>query len=277
VATGPQATPFGPLGPRNGIDYREAQTDISKWKKFMDEPTKRLDDMYALMTKFSGQCPVCEANMLGFNEHFISQKHFKKLREKFPQGPPTEQLARGWTQPWVQRIETTRGIFLHNHVTGEQAFESEIGSGAQPQPLPQAGPRTAVDASPMPVPQSAPRCQVPPEQTQVSRRPGGNGQIGHLHFQCLVQPVVAKLEDEVDSGESVWDATPISCTVCRTPHDNFAEHLQSQQHYESLQAKIGEMAGRNPRQLRADQCWLQSAGQITFNHLTGEMTITGEC
>eukprot|EP00913_Durusdinium_trenchii_P009478 g8908.t1 len=30
----------------------------------MDEPTKRLDDMYALMTKFSGQCPVCEANML---------------------------------------------------------------------------------------------------------------------------------------------------------------------------------------------------------------------
>lgn len=270
---------------RNGINYREAMNDQGKWKKFMEEPTKNLDDnIYSIMVKFSGNCMVCEANLLGYNEHLCSAKHFKNMRGKF-QNLPGEAEAADWSKPWVEKIETTNGSFYHNHLTGQQGFEKDIMGGAtpavpvaQPFPVAQPGPHPITVetqlAPAMPLMPRSPDSCVPPEQTQM-RRPTRSE---HFQFVCQMQPLVGVLQKQLDNmeGGDVWEGSDptISCSICGgEPLDSFTEHLQSVEHYDKLQARLSdcmERMGYQTNAVRADFGWNQQVGEVVFSHLTLE-------
>jgi len=282
----PAPAAITPQVTRNGIHYREALMDLGKWKKFMDEPTTKLDDMYPMMSNFTGRCMVCEANLLGYQEHFCSSKHFKNLQKKFDRGLPDEPDATDWQKPWVEKIATSRGVFLHNHLTGQQAFEAEI-SAAPPgpqaqvqQPNPGAGLRPITVEEPMapkspnavmpamPAMPRTPDSCVPPEQTQL-RRP----RTEHLQYVCQLQPLLATLRKAMETmgGGDVWEGTPspsLGCTVCGSQHDAFADHLASTEHYNQIQAILAECVDRPIHTICGDQRWHQTVGNFAFNHLT---------
>ncbi|CAJ1366213.1 unnamed protein product [Effrenium voratum] len=287
-----------PVPTRCGITYKEAFNAIDKWKKFMEEPTTRLDAVvYGMMSGYTGQCPVCESNMLGFNEHLCSQKHWKKLWQKFSTGPPDPPIVTDWDKPWVQQIATSRGKYFFNHVTGEQGLESEIlGDGGPPAPG-----RTGIspiNTDPVPVAMppmpSTPDTSMPPEQTgagnpaspvhPVHPLPAGAAAAGaaglsHLHWKCIVHAAARKLQEEIAAGEEELDDpwqerdAECFCSLCRCRCADMKEHLESVEHFNKVQACLADAARSNPsvEDLRRTSAWMQSFETVVFNHLTLEI------
>ena len=86
---------------------------------------------YAATREWSAKCVVCETEMTrGIAEHLPSLNHWKKLWEKLRCAVPAPDQANDWSKPWVQRLQTTKGLYMFNHLTGQQGFESEIAAGA---------------------------------------------------------------------------------------------------------------------------------------------------
>eukprot|EP00445_Apocalathium_hangoei_P005698 CAMPEP_0203864430 /NCGR_PEP_ID=MMETSP0359-20131031/14752_1 /ASSEMBLY_ACC=CAM_ASM_000338 /TAXON_ID=268821 /ORGANISM="Scrippsiella Hangoei, Strain SHTV-5" /LENGTH=912 /DNA_ID=CAMNT_0050782159 /DNA_START=54 /DNA_END=2792 /DNA_ORIENTATION=+ len=111
---------------RNGVTYRQALEDKGAWSKFMEEPARRFETLiYKSLPGYCEQCPVCEANMNGIKEHLLSQKHFKCMWKKLGSVPAPGDVLQ-WDRPYVQKLRLPYGVYLYNHVTGEQGLEAEV-------------------------------------------------------------------------------------------------------------------------------------------------------
>lgn len=113
------------------------------------------------------RCMVCETEMSrGAVEHLPSQRHWKNLWTKLGDTAPTPEQARSWTAQWVEKFETSKGIYLFNHVTGDQGFEHELNgnvtaiTSTPPQPLAVPPPKVAPPKPP--VASAAPALPAPP-------------------------------------------------------------------------------------------------------------------
>mmetsp|Transcript_80152 Transcript_80152/g.166777 ORF Transcript_80152/g.166777 Transcript_80152/m.166777 type:complete len:346 (+) Transcript_80152:1837-2874(+) len=254
-----------------------------KWTKFMAAPTKQLEDLiYRQLPMYSEQCMICEANMNGLQEHWLSQKHFKCIWNKLG-SPPEPQRAYSWDAPWVQTFRFPVGNYLFNHVTGEQGPEVEVRSGnaagaaaaAAPYPSPASGTAAAVPTGPMakaPAAAAADSRQLRSAGPPVSAGPAIDHDALHFHWQAMASKAAQAL------GAALKEPAT-ACGVCQTNVEDLGTHILSKGHYHTLLTRVPAVKGMCKDVSEAGgveaggKPWIQSfcSGQVKFNHLTLEL------
>jgi len=232
--------------------------------------------------------------------HIVGANHWKKLGNHFQWCLPPPDEARDTSQPWVEKIQTPRGPYFFNHVTGDlldQAGEpasvppalaahpanpppsltAVYPSTAMPPPYPQGHP---------PLPKSAPQSlnsdastMVPPSTPTMSTVSSAQGNDGAYmaalmdkgKWRLYMEPLAKVAEAALTRTTGTWD---YACPVCQQPNTRgMADHIPSQTHWK----KLGERLEWCPPSVESvgdlTQAWVQKiparSGTFYFNHLTG--------
>lgn len=252
------------------------------------------------------KCHVCDVDMTrGVVEHLPSHKHWKSLWEKLGQRIPDADSVRVWTGPWVERFDTPRGVYLLNHVTGEQGLEHEVVAAGFP-------PRTqASDSRPSAHPQraAAPPAAAPPHHVSSASSPilpiaaalqpaiatesllATSGHRRHdeqiIHpattskfdlpswiWQRYIEEGARKLQRALERASASGTATvAVKCAVCEEMTEDVAFHLTSSQHFQRLQTRMSARDAPPRNDELPNGPWVQafSVGTriVRYNHLTG--------
>ncbi|CAE7528935.1 unnamed protein product [Symbiodinium sp. CCMP2592] len=269
---------------RNGLNYKEALAEIGKWKKFMAEPTERLDSfIYQLMPNYTGKCLVCQADMLGFNTHICSQKHFKQLWARIgSKGIPDPSTVMDWNAAWVEKIETQRGPYLLNHLTGEQGFQADLlKAPAGPSPVAAPATHAAPDAgySRPPAPTPGPVAQPLP-QPCAAPTPATSYNMDFLLWQCQVRDPAERLEEALEERgeEDMWNDPVLECAICQKSIDSakgsVKAHLMSLEHFQQLKGKLHQeltRLGSMELVMQQKHKFCQNFDVAAFQHLKPEV------
>eukprot|EP00931_Biecheleriopsis_adriatica_P102394 TRINITY_DN7736_c0_g1_i1.p1 TRINITY_DN7736_c0_g1~~TRINITY_DN7736_c0_g1_i1.p1 ORF type:complete len:470 (+),score=80.61 TRINITY_DN7736_c0_g1_i1:80-1411(+) len=257
--------------------FEKALTTREKggWRRYM-EPLAAAAE--AALQRASGSwdyaCTVCEqANTRGLADHVPSEKHWKKLGEKLNWVPPPVQDAHDMSKPWVQRIQTTRGVFLFNHVTGAHGIEGQASSAASAAPCaasmcstaatcPPCAPSMCSTAAPCPAPDLA----------------GGKLNLAHWLWRNTAR-VAAEQVEELVSHRDFEGGRP-QCLVCSSALIS-KEHVLSLEHFNALQQKCAlmndtiskeAMEGNNAKLEDSNAPWVQKLSlhhrDYHYNHIT---------
>lgn len=255
------------------------------WRRFMEPlATAAADELLRLSGSWDYSCPVCEqANTRGLADHVPSEKHWKALGGKLNwRPPPLVEDAHAWDKPWVQRIQTGRGVFMFNHLTGLHALEGQPAGHSLPSPAPgsASGPLSA--PCPAAGPPSAPCPATGPLPSPCPAASPAEGQFNHAHWLWVsTARRAAGQVDEVISHRGFEGEAP-KCAVCGTLPIS-KSHLLSLGHFNELQKRCvsvcGDVAkeameGRNEMLEGQSQPWVQKLelyGTIYhFNHITSK-------
>eukprot|EP00747_Dinoflagellata_sp_TGD_P064951 gnl/TRDRNA2_/TRDRNA2_154134_c0_seq1.p1 gnl/TRDRNA2_/TRDRNA2_154134_c0~~gnl/TRDRNA2_/TRDRNA2_154134_c0_seq1.p1 ORF type:complete len:693 (+),score=112.26 gnl/TRDRNA2_/TRDRNA2_154134_c0_seq1:64-2142(+) len=137
--------PSGAQPDRSAAEYQQAVNEKGAWRRWMDQPSSRLEEVLHKATgSWGGRCVVCDAEMgRGAHDHLQSQNHWRAVWNKLNGKPPLFSEAGGLDRPWVQTYETSAGSYAFNHLTGEQGFtRGPAGAPAAP-PTAATGPPAA--------------------------------------------------------------------------------------------------------------------------------------
>jgi len=237
------------------------------WRKYMEPIATVAADA---LTKASGRwdysCPVCQQESTrGLADHVPSEKHWKKLGERFnwKPPPPAEAHAMDKTKPWVQAISTRSGDFLFNHLTGNHCVECVEQQSAGP------GPATSAPA----IPQQA---KSPAEATIPASQVG----LNHAHWLWVNTVRLAAEQVQELISDPQFEGSP-TCDVCGSAPLS-KQHLLSLEHFNTLQKRavnIGAdvaknaMEGRNSELEDQSKPWVQRLelrGTYFLNHISGK-------
>jgi len=273
---------------RNGLGYKDALHDKESWKQFMDAPAKQLEAIiYKMHPAFTSQCPVCESGMNGISNHLLSLNHWKKLWSRTRSINLDASNVVRWNQAWVERFDTPQGIYLFNHVTGEQAWMSELAGPDAPAPRSPAGGSEPAGAEAAPPPRSVGAEVVPhaaspdPEPAAAglhglmdnrrliafARRgcgPGAaspqEGELEQWHWRCLVMRPARDLQAALrhTSLADPWDNDAAdrllqwTCGICDAAFHDVQEHLGCAEHFMKLRLKAASLAADMNYKVSAD-------------------------
>merc|ERR1719277_2416812 len=145
--------------------YQTAINTKEGWKAHMGPSCREVENLLWDLARFSfSRCDLCGGGAQGLEAHCVGAAHWKKLGQHFNWRLPAPEIAEDMTQPWVMRVETARGTYFFNHVTGQHGFLDE--AAATPAPQQQAPPVDSPTYQPASSP--APSPQQPPSGAAAS-------------------------------------------------------------------------------------------------------------
>eukprot|EP00928_Gymnodinium_smaydae_P030425 TRINITY_DN22637_c0_g1_i1.p1 TRINITY_DN22637_c0_g1~~TRINITY_DN22637_c0_g1_i1.p1 ORF type:complete len:435 (-),score=80.29 TRINITY_DN22637_c0_g1_i1:229-1533(-) len=253
--------------------YRNALMSRTKgdWRRFMEPLANAASEELTRLTgSWDYACPICEQqNTRGLSDHVPSDKHWKALGNKLHWVPPAPEEAHASDKPWVQRINTCRGMFCFNHLTGAHYLE---GQAPQPQVL---------SAAPAPAPTPAPGPPAPCSGVAPASSAEPKFSYAHWLFVDRIRTAAQQVDEVVYHAS--FGGSPPACLVCPASQQLTQDHISSLAHFEQLQCRCatlptektqGAMEGDNSNLEDSSSPWvqkLQLCGQdYYFNHLTGK-------
>lgn len=261
--------------PSNGIAaargpdaYKMAMLDKQSWRAFMEPPAKQLEDLiYKATGTWNSTCPVCATDMTrGYSDHLPSQNHWKKLWERLNRHVPEPNLAHDWGKQWVQKFELPCGVYLFNHVTGEQGFQDN---------LPVIASTTAMTAPTKP--QIAPLARSTDyREAKVDVANPDTFDLALWVWRQHVTHGAQKLQDALGTRSQV-----VRCCVCEVDMGNVVAHLTGNNHFQTLHKRAA--TGVRGQDAALDNGpWVQqfqngNQDPITFNHITGRCEALEHC
>lgn len=275
--------------------YLDALQDRAAWRAQSEEPTQQFENELGRMNIWP-RCGVCNADMAkGAATHIPSQAHFKALWKQANNNLPQPKDAHNWRAPWVQRVDTPRGVYLFNHITCAHGYEARVmAQGAiamqPPQQQPSSAPSAARSSAPAPAPApapspapapAAPAAAAAPAPAPANQRPRGFT-VANWLWKRHMEIGAGNLQNLLTGHDNQ------TCSVC----DNIAmapgayDHIRSAGHLSKLQEKLDSMPPGFPQEPSEQQLaggpWVQvfprrnGLPAVRFNHITGEAGLETE-
>eukprot|EP00930_Biecheleria_cincta_P043313 TRINITY_DN29761_c0_g1_i1.p1 TRINITY_DN29761_c0_g1~~TRINITY_DN29761_c0_g1_i1.p1 ORF type:complete len:422 (+),score=67.52 TRINITY_DN29761_c0_g1_i1:44-1309(+) len=263
------AVPSAGAGGVGDMAYHDAlRKDKGAWRSFMEPRARAAEEtLHRATGSWDFGCMVCEQdNTRGMTDHLPSEKHWKKLGDKLNWNPPNPVEAHDMNQKWVQRIQTGRGVFAFNHVTGAHCLEGSQHAAISSTSCPSA----ATSACTPPMANICAPCKPP-----VAK-------FSHAHWLWVkTVRIAAEQVDELTSHPDYDGGCPPTCVVCSSSSLT-KEHLLSREHFDKLQERCAgleeaitaEAVSNVAKERRPPSPWMQKLeawGQAYyFNHITGK-------
>merc|ERR1740129_101475 len=247
--------PLPVLPVRDGVNHEQALNSKQEWKRYMDEPARRLEYVLNWCGPRQIRCMVCATPVQnGVWIHVTSQNHWKKvwgLLHEVGQPPNLDDLCR-WDMRWVEAFQTSRGEYLFNHFTGAQGTRDGPG-GVVREDYPADEP-AVLNLSEM-VPEARPsaeRCEELQQRLERATdelealkeenrrlRGGFQAQQGPCGFdvwtwQLLIHRSAQELQEALTMRSPHGVKDGFLCEVCQTRMLDVADHIKSADHYGNL-------------------------------------------
>jgi len=264
-------TSVAPLSRINKVgNYERAMGSKQQWRSFMEGPATQLENFLWDHTKvWGGLCVVCGSDMsAGMGEHMPSQHHWKALRKKLGFEVPPLYIACKWDQPWVQRFDTSKGMYVFNHVTGQHGLEAKVSSGPSNGKDDSLAPQQAVCNGGSKTPSESSR------QLNGSRPTVEKFDLTSWVWRRNIFTGAQDLQGILREG---GDAFVHECKVCEVPlRQPVAEHLMCPRHFRNLSKRLSDASAELVCNRIDNGAWVQkfllvSGKTVRFNHLTGEV------
>ena len=229
--------------PETRAQYLEAIKDKNAWHEYMKPFGAQIAaELTGEFRIWGTKCSICQTEMTSFEDHMASTKHWKQLRFRLNYIFPEPPAAYDWHNVWIQLVQTPRGRFLINHLTGEHGWASQLGA-------------------PMWMGQTATtRVMTVVEPSQLA--------------EWLWRRYIESGARELSSIPAVHRISWM-CDVCETPMFDVAAHITSGRHFRHLQGRMQRFGVEGPADIDSPGLpWQQTftAARVSFNHLSGELT-----